>query len=257
MGPLYIVLRSSQKQIIAGIISSVLFVACTTTRSASEHSNENRANKDDQNAGPTIAVTVGKSESRVVAAGIIATGSLIADETSDIAPKIAGKIANVSVNVGQFVSQGSVIARIDDKDARNQLATANAAVKQAIAAVRQAEARLGLGPNGAFNASAIPEVRAANATYQLARANQKQAENNEKRYRELVESGDTAMITYEQYRTARDTARAQANNAKEMLDAAINTARQSNQAIMSANAAVDSSRTQVATAQQTLVDTVI
>jgi len=257
MGPLYIVLRSSQKQIIAGIISSVLFVACTTTRSASEHSNENRANKDDQNAGPTIAVTVGKSESRVVAAGIIATGSLIADETSDIAPKIAGKIANVSVNVGQFVSQGSVIARIDDKDARNQLATANAAVKQAIAAVRQAEARLGLGPNGAFNASAIPEVRAANATYQLALANQKQAENNEKRYRELVESGDTAMITYEQYRTARDTARAQANNAKEMLDAAINTARQSNQAIMSANAAVDSSRTQVATAQQTLVDTVI
>ena len=257
MGPLYTVLRSRQKQIIAGLISSVLFVSCTTTRSASEHSNENRANKDDQNASPTIAITVGKSESRMVAAGIIATGSLIADETSDIAPKIAGKIANVSVNVGQFVSQGAVIARIDDKDARNQLATANAAVKQAIAAVRQAEARLGLGPNGTFNASAIPEVRAANATYQLALANQKQAENNEKRYRELVESGDTAMITYEQYRTARDTARAQANNAKEMLDAAINTAKQSNQAIASANAAVDSARTQVATAQQTLIDTVI
>ncbi len=150
-----------------------------------------------------------------------------------------------------------MIAKIDDRDARNQLASANASVKQAQAAVRQAEAKLGLLEGGKFDASAIPEVRAANATYQQALANLKQAENNEKRYRELVESGDTAMITYEQFRTARDTARAQANNAKEMLDAAVNTAKQNNQVIASANAGVDSAKAQVATAQQALTDTVI
>lgn len=225
--------------------------------SGSNRGGKANANADSNSQTSAVAVTVGKSESRVVAATIQATGSLIADETSDIAPKTAGKISNVSVNVGQFISQGSTIAKIDDKDARAQLATAQAAVKQAIAGVRQAEARLGLGPNGTFNASTIPEVRAANANYQQALAEQKQAENNELRYRELIESGDVAMITYEQYKTARDTARAKSNNAKELLDAAVNTAKQSNQAIASAQAAVESAQTQVTTAQQALVDTVI
>ncbi|MEO6050535.1 MAG: biotin/lipoyl-binding protein, partial [Pyrinomonadaceae bacterium] len=155
-----------------------------------------------------IAITVGKSEAREIASGIRATGSLIADESSDIAPKTAGKIANVSVNVGQFVGVGSTIGTIDDKDARAEFASAQAAVKQAVAGVRQAEARLGLAPNGTFSATTIPEVRAANANYLQALAELKQAEANEKRYRELTQTGDVAMITYEQYHTARDTARA-------------------------------------------------
>jgi RND family efflux transporter MFP subunit len=130
-------------------------------------------------------------------------------------------------------------------------------VKQAIAAVRQAEAKLGLGPNGRFNASAIPEVRAAAANYEQAQAELRQAETNEKRYRELVETGDVAAITYDQFRTQRDTARARANSAKQNLDAAINTAKQNNQAIASAEAAVESARAQVAIAQQAVADTVI
>src|SRR5258708_21868923 len=64
-------------------------------------------------------------------------------------------------------------------------------------------------------------------------------------------------MTYEQDRSARDTARAKTNNAKELLDAAVNTAKQSNQAIASAKAAVESAQNQVAIAQQAIVDTVI
>ncbi len=188
---------------------------------------------------------------------IQATGSLLADETSNVAPKVAGKVANVTVNVGQFVAQGAEIAKLDDKDARLQLASAQAGVKQAIAAVRQAEARLGLSPNGAFNASAIPEVRQANANYEQMLAELKQAEANEKRYRDLVETGDVSMVVYEQHRTARDTARARVNSAREQLEAARNTARQSNAAIQSAEAAVEAAQTQVGTAQQALADTVI
>lgn len=206
---------------------------------------------------PPIAITVGKTEGRNVPAFIQATGSLVADETSNVAPKVAGKVANVTVNVGQFVSQGAEIARIDDKDARLQLVSAQASVKQAQAAVRQAEARLGLTPNGTFNASSIPEVRSANAIYEQNLAELRQAEANEKRYRDLVETGDVSMITYEQYRTARDTARARVNSAKEQLEAAVNTARQSNAAIKSAQAAVEAAQTQVGTAQQALADTII
>ncbi|MBK8465172.1 MAG: efflux RND transporter periplasmic adaptor subunit [Chloracidobacterium sp.] len=224
---------------------------------SSNRTGRGNSNTDQSKTDTAIAITVGKSESRQIASAIKATGSLLADETSDVAPKTAGKISNVYVNVGRFIQSGSPIAKIDDKDAKAQLATSQAEVKQAVAAVRQAEAKLGLEPNGSFNASTIPEVRAANANYQLALAEQKQAEANEARYRDLVQSGDVAMIAYEQYLTARDTARAKANNAKEMLNAVANNARESNQAIVSAKAAVEAAQTQVANAKRAIADTII
>lgn len=214
-------------------------------------------NSSPEQEAPPIQITVARTEARNVPAFIQATGSLVADETSNVAPKVAGKITNVYVNVGEFVSQGAQVAKIDDRDARLQLASAQARVKQAIAAVRQAEARLGLSPNGKFNASSIPEVRSANADYEQNLAELRQAEANEKRYRDLVETGDVSMITYEQFRTARDTARARVNSAKEQLDAAVNSARQNNAAINSAQAAVEAAQTEVGTAQQALADTVI
>jgi RND family efflux transporter MFP subunit len=100
-------------------------------------------------------------------------------------------------------------------------------------------------------------VRTANANYEQALAELRQAEANEARYRELIESGDAALVQYEQFRTVRDTARARANAAKEQLEAAINTARQSNQAIVSAQVGVETAQARVAEAQQALVDTII
>ncbi len=248
-------LREIRRAAPASIFIAAICISCGSQTPSTEK--RGNSNTDMDISAATIAVTAGKSEGRDIASSIQATGSLIADETSDIAPKTAGKISNVSVNVGQFVLVGRTIATIDDKDAKAQLASTQAAVKQAVAGVRQAEARLGLSPNGAFNASTIPEVRAANANYQQTVAELKQAENNELRYRELIESGDVAMVTYEQFRLARDTARAKSNNAKESLDAAVNTARQSNQAIATAKAAVESAQTQVANAQRAIADTVI
>ncbi len=235
----------------AAILSSL---ACGSSSSNSGRRGNANANSDQK---PAIAISVGKSESRDVASVIRATGSLTAQETSNVAPKTAGKIANILINAGEFVSQGSVIARVDDRDARLQLTSAQVAVKQARAGVKQAEARLGLLDGRRFNASTVPEVRAADANYQQALAELKQADANEKRYRELTETGDVAMITYETYRTARDTARTRANAAKQNLDSAVNTAKQSNQAIVSAQANVESAQTQVADAQQAIADTVI
>lgn len=237
------------------ILSSVAVSGCSFFSSSDRPQRANTNSADTAEA--VVAITVGRTEAREVPAVVQATGSMVADESSNVAPKIAGKVADIAVNAGDFVSSGDVIARIDDRDARLRLASAEASVKQTQAAVRQAEARLGLGPNGAFNASAIPEVRAANANYQLALAELRQAEANEKRYRELVETGDVALIAYEQFRTTRDTARARANNAKEQLDGSVNTARQNNQLIRIAEANVEASRTQVAIARQEIADTVV
>ncbi len=239
------------------VLAAIAFTsACGSSGAQSNRGGGPGANNAESAEAP-IAVTTVKTEAREVPAVVQTTGSLVADETSNVAPKVAGKVINVGVNVGDFVGQGAVIARIDDSDARRRLSAAEAGVKQAVAAVRQAEARLGLGPGGSFNASAIPEVRSANANYQQALAELRQAEANEQRYRDLVQSGDTAMITYEQYRTARDTARARANAAKETLDAQVNNAKQNNQAIASANASVEAARTQVEIAKQEVADTIV
>ena len=243
-------------QSVKALICSVLLLgslSCGSSDGARVQVNINAA----EQSSSVVPITVGRSEMRNVAASIQATGSIVADEVTNVAPKVAGKVSNVGVDVGDFVSAGKVIARIDDRDARLELAAAQAGLAKAQAAVQQAEARLGLTSRSTFNASAIPEVRAANANYEQTVAELKQAEANEKRYRELTESGDVAMVTYEQYRTERDTARARMNAARQQLDVAINTARQSNQAIATARADVVAAQTQVATAQQAIADTVI
>jgi multidrug efflux pump subunit AcrA (membrane-fusion protein) len=161
------------------------------------------------------------------------------------------------VSVGAFVHEGDVVARLNARDAQLRLQQAQAGVLQAIAGVRQAEARLGLRPGGNFDASTNPEVRAANAALVQAQADLRLTEANEKRYRELVETGDVAVSVYDQYRTQRDTARARVDQARQQLETAVNTARQSNQAIQSAQAAVEAARSQVALAQQAVTETVV
>ncbi|MGI8789184.1 MAG: efflux RND transporter periplasmic adaptor subunit [Pyrinomonadaceae bacterium] len=240
--------------LISILVLTAFFAACN--RSESKAKEQADANQQ-QSRNEVFTVSHAPAEMRQVPSVIQATGSLVAEETSNIAPKVAGKITNVNVNVGDFVGQGSVIAKVDEKNAQLQLAQAKAAVNQTLSAVRQAEARLGLAQNGAFSATAIPEVRVANANYEQAFAQLRQAEANEKRYRELVETGDVAVATYEGYRTARDTARAQVNSAEQQLEAAKNTARQSNEAVKSAQAAVESAQTQVALANQAVADTIV
>jgi len=251
--------RAVHKRLITIFLALVLVSGGCSWRSGGGNRNANRAsnsaNSDTQEV--TTTITVGKSEARTVSSVIQATGSLSAQEISDVAPKVAGKVSNVYVNVGDFIAAGGTIVKLDDTDARQRVAVAKAAVRQQEAAVRQAEAKLGLGPNGKFNASIIPEVRAASSAYDQALAELRQAQANEKRYRELIESGDVAMATYEQYRTARDTAQARANAAKDQLDAAVNAARQNNQAIVAAQAALAAAQTNVGIADQAVADTVI
>lgn len=238
-------------------LSAIATLSVVFAASCSSGSGKGGANANASAEKPPIQVTVGRSVGREIGSTISASGSLVAEETSDVAPKVAGKVVSVSINVGDFVGAGQTIAKVDDREVRYQVSIAQAAVNSARSAVRQAEARLGLLDKNRFDASVVPEVRAANANYEQAQAELRQAEANEKRYRELKESGDVAEITYEQFKTARDTANSRANNAKQQLEAAINTAKQSNQAILTAQAGVQTAITQLENAQKNLADTSI
>lgn len=73
---------------------------------------------------------------------VVVTGTLAADEEFAVGFKIAGRVAEIAMDLGSRVRRGQVLARLDPTDFRHR-------VEQTEAAVRQARARLGLGPAGA------------------------------------------------------------------------------------------------------------
>jgi cobalt-zinc-cadmium efflux system membrane fusion protein len=249
-----------EKELVKTISIKVIFLvfllifafACNKSSNEGEKKGKENEAKNDSNA---VNITVGKTVAQQLPAYIQTTGSFTADESSDVSSKVAGKVVNLYANVGDFVEKGKIIAKIDDKDARLRVQEAESAVRQAEAGVKQAEVRAGLGERGNFDS--LPEVRVAKTNIEQLQIELKQAEANEKRYRELVESGDVAMIQYETYRTARDTARSRVKTAREQLDTVINNAKVNNQSIKTAQASVENAKVQVVTAKEALKDYVV
>ena len=241
--------------ITVGVLLVIAMIFAARSRSRTEEAARLEAGQPAE--AHMVSVSTSTAVSQQVAAYIQATGSFGADETSDVAPEVSGQVVATPVDVGAFVSDGAVIARLDDRDARLRLQQAEAAERQAVASVRQAQEKLGLGQGGVFNANEVAEVRAARQNYEAAEAQAKLADTNAQRYARLVETGDVSRSVFDQVRTQADTARAQANAARQQLEVALNVARQSNIGISQTQAQLDAARSQSALARKALADAVI
>jgi len=204
-----------------------------------------------------VEVTIAEAISQQVPVFIQVTGSFVADESSDVTPQTSGQVMATPIEVGAFVDQGEVVARLDDRDAKLRLQQARAVEQQAAAAVRQAESKLGLKTGKRFDAAAVPEVQSARAAYESAQAEAKLAETNARRYTKLFEPGYVSQSAYDQALTQAETARAKADAARQQYEAALNAAQQSHQGIAVAQASLEEARAQVAMAQKAVEDTVI
>jgi multidrug efflux pump subunit AcrA (membrane-fusion protein) len=208
-------------------------------------------------APKAVAVSTASAVLRQVSAGFAETGSFVADESSDIAPPVAGLVIATPVNVGEFVKQGQVICELDHRDAQLKLDQMRAQLEEATAAVRQAQSRIGLSATRTFDANLVPEVAAAKASYDSAAAQARLAAADAKRYENLVKTGDVSRSAFEKARTQQETADAQANAAKQQYEAALNGARGSYGVVESSQSALEGMRAQVAQAQKGLADTTI
>ena len=92
----------------------------------------------------TVSVSTATAITREVPADFEETGSFVADESSDIAPPVAGRVISTPVNVGDHVKTGQVICELDHRDAELKLEQARAQYAEATASVRQARSRIGL-----------------------------------------------------------------------------------------------------------------
>lgn len=207
-----------------------------------------QANKQKEEAAAAaqpavVDVTTASAISRQLPRFFEATGSLAADEQTDVAPTVAGKVIAVGVDLGSYVQKGAMLVRLDDRDARIRLDQAQAQVAQAQAGVRQAEARVGLRTGQSFDPSRVAEVQSARVALDL-------AEKNLRRYERLIESGDVSRSSYDQQKAQRD-------QLQQQYEAQLTFARQNFAAVQTARAAVDSAQTQIAQARKAISDAVV
>jgi multidrug efflux pump subunit AcrA (membrane-fusion protein) len=203
-----------------------------------------------------VTTATAVAESKEVPADFQVTGTFAADESSDIAPLVAGRVLATPVNVGDHVVQGQVVCELDHRDAQLRLDQMKALLAEANASIRQTQSRIGW-TAGSFDANKVPEVAAAEANYKSALAQAKLAAADAQRYANLVATGDVSKTSYERARTQQETAEAQANAAKQQYEASANAARQSFEIISTQRASLDSVKAQVAQAEKALADTTI
>jgi RND family efflux transporter MFP subunit len=90
---------------------------------------------------PPREVKVMPAAERTVARTVSATGTLAADDQVVLGTKVAGRLAETTVDLGTRVKKGQLVGRLDQSDFKLR-------VEQAEAALQQARVRLGLSATG-------------------------------------------------------------------------------------------------------------
>lgn len=178
---------------IAGfVLAASLAAACANSQAKDEApavSNPQAA------ASPTpIIVTTAPAIIRNLQRDVEVVGSFAADEEVVVSAQVAGELSQINVDFGSYVSQGQIIATIDQRDAKLK-------VEQAEAALKQTMARLGMKEGAEFDPH-------QNADAQVARAQLEWEKMNLARQTKLIENGDTARSVYDQALTQHNLAQA-------------------------------------------------
>jgi len=126
---------------------------------------------------------------------ITVVGNLIGDATVTVVPRVAGRLQDISVRLGDRVRRGQRLAKIEDFEIVEQVKQAEAAGEVSLATIRQREADLQL---------SLTSVERSRNLYQRQLLPKQTLDDNEARYQASV-----AQL---------DLARAQNNQSKARLD---------------------------------------
>jgi len=94
--------------------------------------------------GATVAMTVESAAvaKREIAEYITVVGNLIGEATVDVVPRVGGRLEIITVKMGDRVSKGQLIAKMDDRDVREQVSQAQANLDVNKATLRSRETDL-------------------------------------------------------------------------------------------------------------------
>src|SRR5205823_10395079 len=88
---------------------------------------------------PLPIFPVATAVKRDVPVVVRATGTFIADESSDVAAQVSGPVLKTLVNVGDIVEAGQPLVLLDDRDARLRLDEARASLDRTEADAQHAK----------------------------------------------------------------------------------------------------------------------
>ena len=117
------------------------------------------------------------------------TGSLSADEKSEVGSNAAGNVSETRVERGSFVKKGDVLVQIDPRDAQN-------ALEEGMNIVEELRVRLGLDESQEFRVDEVPEVEAAKLAMDMAERTFRRSEALKKQNAVALESYDQADTEY-------------------------------------------------------------
>jgi RND family efflux transporter MFP subunit len=215
------------------------------------------ANTNKAAEAPIVDVTTAQATVKQIPTYFEATGNLASDAQTDVAPAVAGKIAEVNFDIGSYVNKGDVLLRLDARDAQIRLEQAQAqveqqrkAVDQAIANLRQTQVRLGVKDGETFDIETFSQVKSVKAQLVL-------AEKEFTRTEKLLESGDVSRSAFDQRRAARDQLLGQLDEARSNAAVAVRAITTAQTQVNSARAAVRTAETTVDQARKAVGDTAV
>jgi RND family efflux transporter MFP subunit len=181
---------------------------------------------------PAKQVKLAKSEARRLTQTVTAPGTLAADEQAALSFKVAGRLSEIKVDLGSQARKGQVIATLETADFKVRL-------QQAEAALQQARVRLGLPPKGDDDRIDPENTSVA----RQARALLEEAKSNRERTVQLVNQGIQSKAELDRVESAFKVADSRYQDAIEE--------------VRNRQAVVLQRRSELAIAQQQLVDTTL
>jgi len=173
--------------------------------------------------GAAVVVAVGGAAWIVSPKASEATdAAYVQADSSVVAPKVRGLVAEVLVRHNQAVRKGDPLVRIDPEEFDARVAAARADLLNAEAAV--AAARAAVVSLTAEERLAASNVRAAQTTIRSADAQSERAQADRARYDALVASGAVARRDADTYRAAAITAQSDAERSRAQFDVSRNQA---------------------------------
>ena len=214
-------------------------------------------NANSTNQPTTIDVTTVQAVTKPIPTYFEATGNLASDLATDVAPTVAGKIVEVNFDVGSYVNKGAVLVRLDPRDAEIRIEQAEAQVVQqrravdtAVAALRQAQIRLGVKDGETFDILTFSQVKTVKANLEL-------AEKQLVRAQRLFDTGDVSKAILDQRRAQRDALFGNLDEARSNAAVAVRAINSAEAQVAAARSGIRTAETQVDQARKALNDTAI
>jgi RND family efflux transporter MFP subunit len=220
--------KGSRSLVLAAlVVAAALAAACANSQAKDE---ANTASNSQPTATPTsVDVATAPALTRNLQRDVEVVGSFAADEEVVVSAQAAGELSQLNVDFGGYVSQGQVIATIDQRDAKLK-------VEQAEATLKQTLARLGMKEGEKFDSNQNADVRVAKSQLDWAKL---ELDRSVK----LIEKGDIPRSSYDEKVTNHNLAQARYQAALDLVNQQL--------------AAVEQQKAALALAKKALADTVV